>query len=147
MAHEQEDERLDLDKKTVAKTMKEIDFCMMTTVRSNGELNSRPMSNNTNVEWDGDTWFFAFKDSSQVEETQANSHVNLSYSTPEEVLFISLKGRGEIVDDVAKKKELWYDDLERWFPEGPEDESVVLIKVVGERVDYWSKEGDGSLEL
>ena len=121
MAHEQEDERLDLDKKTVAKTMKEIDFCMMTTVRSNGELNSRPMSNNTNVEWDGDTWFFAFKDSSQVEETQGNDRVNLTYSAPEEVLFISLKGRGEIVDDVAKKKELWYDDLERWFPDGPED--------------------------
>ena len=38
-------------------------------------------------------------------------------------------------------------DLERWFPEGPEDESVVLIKVVAEHVDYWSKEGDGSLDL
>ena len=37
--------------------------------------------------------------------------------------------------------------LERWFPEGPEDESVVLIKVVGEHVDFWSKEGDGSLDL
>ena len=120
---------------------------MMTTVESSGQLNSRPMSNNTNVEWDGDTWFFAFTDSSQVLETRANSHVNLTYSAPEEVLFISLKGRGEIVTDVAKKKALWYDDLERWFPDGPEDEAVVLIKVVGEHVGYWSKEGDGSLEL
>jgi len=147
MAQQQQDRPLKLDKKTLAKTMKEIDFCMMTTLQSNGQLNSRPMSNNRNVDWDGDTWFFAFKDSHQVKETHRHSNVNLSYALPQQVLFISLKGRGEIVTDVAKKKELWYDDLERWFPEGPEDESVVLIKVVGEYVDYWSMEGDGSLDL
>lgn len=147
MAQQQEDKPVKLDKKTLAEKMKEIDFCMMTTLHSTGELNSRPMSNNKNVEWDGDTWFFAYKDSSQVKETQSHSNVNLSYAVPKEVLFISLRGRGEIVADVAKKKELWYDDLERWFPDGPEDESVVLIKVVGEYIEYWGKDGDGSLGL
>ena len=144
---QQQDTPVKLDKMMLAKTMQEIDFCMMTTVQGNGQLNSRPMSNNRNVEWDGDTWFFAFKDSSQVKETQRHSNVNLSYAVPKEVLFISVKGRGEIVADVAKKKELWYGDLERWFPNGPEDESVVLIRVVGEYVDYWSKDGDSSLDL
>jgi len=32
------------------------------------------------------------------------------------------------VDDIAKKRELWIDDLERWFENGL-DESIVLIKV------------------
>jgi general stress protein 26 len=147
MAQQLQDKPIKLDKKTLAKTMKKIDFCMLTTLQSNGQLNSRPMSNNRNVDWDGNTWFFAFKDSSQVRETQRHSNVNLSYAVPDQVMFISLKGRGEIVTDVEKKKELWYDDLGRWFPDGPEDESVVLIKVVGEYLEYWGKEGDGSLDL
>src|SRR5690606_33447577 len=99
MAQQQEDKTVKLDKKSLAKTMKEVDFCMMTTLQANGQLNSRPMSNNKNVDWDGDTWFFAFKDSTQVKETQENSNVNLSYAVPKQILFISLKGRGEIVEE------------------------------------------------
>jgi general stress protein 26 len=105
------------------------------------------MSNNRNVEWDGDTWFFAYADSSQAQETAREANVNLAYALPDEILFVAVTGRGEIVKDDAKKRELWYDDLKRWFPEGPDDNKVVLIKVVGKYVHYWSKEGDGELEL
>lgn len=147
MAEQQGDSKVKLNKAKLAETMKQIDFCMMTTVEADGQLHSRPMSNNTNVEWDGETWFFAYQDSSQVQELRANRQVNLAYAVPQEILFISVKGRGEIVEDTAKKQELWYDDLERWFPNGPEDESVVLIKVVGEYASYWSKEGDGEINL
>ncbi len=144
---EQEDEKIKLSKKQLAETMAEIDLCVMTTVGEDGQLYGRPMSNNTNVEWDGDTWFFAYADSSQVQETKREPNLNLAYARPDEILFITLTGRGEIVTDVEKKKELWYDELERWFPNGPEDENVVLIKVNGQRAYYWSKEGDAELEL
>lgn len=146
MAHHDE-QPIKLDKKTLAKTMAEIDICMMTTVESNGQLHSRPMSNNSNVEWDGDSWFFAYEDSSQVQELEQNRQTSLAYVVLDQFIFISVEGRGEIVRDDAKKKELWYDELERWFPNGPEDDNVVLIKVVGEYAYYWGKEGDGQLDL
>jgi general stress protein 26 len=147
MADKGDDRGLTLTKKVLAKQMKQIDFCMMTTVKGNGQLQSRPMSNNRNVEWDGDTWFFAYEDSSQVRQLQQNRQTILNYALPEEVLFIAVTGRGEIVEDVRKKKELWYDELARWFPEGPDDPKLVLIKVNGEYVAVWSKEGDGQLDL
>lgn len=147
MAEQQAEKKLRLSKKMLAEVMRGIDFCMMTTVGAYGRLHSRPMSNNKNVEWDGDTWFFAYADSSQAEETEREPNVNLAYAVPDDILFVSLTGRGEIVKDDAKKKELWYDELTRWFPNGPEDDKVVLIKVTGKHAQYWGKEGDGELEL
>lgn len=147
MAHHNEEKKLRLNKKMLSDVMKDIDICMMTTVGAYGHLHSRPMSNNRNVDWDGDTWFFSYADSSQVKETEKEPNVNLAYAVPDDIVFVSVTGKGEIVRDDAKKKELWYDELERWFPDGPEDNKVVLIKVAARRAYYWSKEGDGELEL
>lgn len=147
MAHHNEEKKLRLNKKMLSDVMKEIDICMMTTVGAYGHLHSRPMSNNRNVEWDGDTWFFSYADSSQVKESEKEPNVNLAYAVPNDIVFVSVTGKGEIVRDDAKKKELWYDELERWFPDGPEDNKVVLIKVAGHKAYYWSKEGDGELDL
>lgn len=147
MAHHNEEKKLRLNKKMLSDVMKEIDICMMTTVGAYGHLHSRPMSNNRNVEWDGDTWFFSYADSSAVKETERDSNVNLAYAVPDDIVFVSVTGKAEIVKDDAKKKELWYDELDRWFPDGPEDNKVVLIKVAGKQATYWSKEGDGELDL
>ena len=144
---QQEERKIKLSKKMLAEVMKDIDICMMTTVGAYGHLHSRPMSNNRNVKWDAETWFFSYIDSSQVQQIQSNANVNLAYAVPDDIIFVSVTGRGEIVKDDAKKKELWYDDLEMWFPNGPEDDKVALIKIDAKLVYYWSKEGDGELQL
>lgn len=150
MAHhhaEKMGKKVDLDKKKLADVMKHVEFCMMTTVAMTGRLHSRPMSNNKDVEWDGDTWFFAQADSSQVQEIARNPNVNLGYARPDKMVFVSLTGEASIVNDLAKKKELWYKALDFWFPNGPEDPAVVLIHVDGQYAYYWSKEGEGELDL
>jgi general stress protein 26 len=147
LAKQQEPKKVSISKKKLADIMKDIDICMMTTVGAYGHLHSRPMSNNRNVTWDGDTWFFSRSDSSQVKEIERDANVNLAYSVPDEILFVSVTGRGEIVKDDQKKKELWYEELERWFPKGPEDSEIVLIRVQGRKAAYWGKDGDAELEL
>jgi general stress protein 26 len=147
MAKQTKEKKVKLSAKMLTKVMKDIDFCMMTTNGARGRLHSRPMSNNRNVDWDGETWFFSYADSGQVKELKKDSSVSLSYAVPEQILFVSLAGKGEIVKDNAKKKELWYDELERWFPEGPEDKKVVLIKVDAKLAHYWGKDGEGELAL
>src|SRR5687768_12955188 len=117
MPHHEEEKKLRLSKKMLAGVMKDIDFCMMTTVGPYGRLQSRPMSNNKKVEWDGDTWFFAYADSTQARDVERDRNVNLAYARPDEILFLSLMGRAEIVKDDQKKKEMWFKDLERWFPD------------------------------
>ena len=46
----------DLEK--LRELVKDIDFCMLTTVDEGGDLHSRPMSSNGDIDEDGDIWFF-----------------------------------------------------------------------------------------
>ncbi len=131
--------------KKVAKLMRELDFCLFTTVTKSGAMNSRPMSNNREVEYDGDVWFFSGADTRKVKEIKQNPNVHLSYIDPNEFMFVSMSGECEIVTDVKKKKELWQKDLERWFENGPEGDDVVLLKVRPSTIAYWSKDGDGEI--
>lgn len=127
--------------------MRDLDFCMFTTSSEDGSLRARPMSNNGEVEFDGDVWFFSGADTRKVQEIEAEPRVQLNYADTEQFRFVSMTGQAEIVHDPKKKKELWQKDLERWFEDGPESEDVVLIKVTPSVVAYWSGEGEGELVL
>ena len=39
--------------------------------------------------------------------------------------------------DPAKAEELWNESLKAWFPDGPHDDGVVLIKVHAGTAEYW----------
>lgn len=133
--------------KQVAEMMKDLDFCMFITHSGGGQLHARPMSNNGEVEFDGDVWFFSSSDTRKVAEIEADSHVHLSYADTEDFRFVSMDGTAEIIRDDKKKKELWLSELERWFPDGPESDDVVLLKVTPRLVSYWSGDGDGEITL
>ena len=131
----------------VAKMMRDLDFCMFTTRTEDGEIHARPMSNNGEVEFDGDVWFFSGSDTRKVAEIEAEPTVQLSYADTQQFRFLSMSGTAEIVRDADKKRELWMEELERWFDEGPESEDIVLIKVTPTVVEYWNGEEQGELVL
>ena len=47
----------------LSKKMKSFDYCFLSTHSENGTVAGRPMSNNGDVEYDGDSWFFVDKSS------------------------------------------------------------------------------------
>ena len=120
-----------------AKLIKEIKFAMMTTFsESDGVLKSRPMTLQQ-IEFDGDLWFFCRESSELVHQIKENPIVNLTFSDPRDSSYISACGRGSIVDDAQKEKELWNPLYKAWFPEGLEDPELCLIMVTVESADYW----------
>ena len=133
--------------KLIAKIMRDLDFCMFTTITTSGHLSARPMSNNRNVEYDGDVWFFSPSDSRLVKELQQNPHTQLSYMDTQQFRFISMSGSTEIVHDINKKRALWGKSMEQWFPDGPDSEDVVLLKVRPSVIAYWTGEGDGEITV
>ena len=62
--------------------MRDLDYCMFTTRAEDGGLRSRPMSNNGEVEFDGDVWFFSAAESRKVAEIEVDPLAELSYSIP-----------------------------------------------------------------
>ena len=122
----------------VAELLKDERFGMFTTTASDGTLTSRPMAMQE-VEFDGDLWFFAARSSRKVTHIDSNSRVNVAVSSAD--TWISLYGRAAVVTDEAKKKELWNAGVAAWFPDGPDDAEIVLIKVTGESAEYWDNPG------
>lgn len=120
--------------------IKAVDICMLTTVDERGELHSRPMSNNREVEFDGDLWFFTYGSSHKADEVGRVPKVCASFADVDAQLYASVSGRAELVRDRARVEELWRPHLKAWFPEGTETPDIALLKVSADRAEYW----DGS---
>src|SRR4026207_949967 len=95
----------DLEK--LREMVKDIDFCMLTTVDENGGLHSRPMSSNGDIDTDGDIWFFTSASSHKVSEIAKLPKVNLSFADPDNQRYVSVSGKAQLVRDPKKIDELW----------------------------------------
>ena len=115
----------------------DIDFCMMTTVDENGDLHSRPMSVNGDIDPDGDLWFFTSASSHKVAEITKLPKVNVSFADPDNQHYVSISGKAQLVRDRNKIDELWRPEFKIWFPEGKDDPQVALLRVNLEKAEYW----------
>jgi general stress protein 26 len=141
-----------MDLKDVAKTLKDIDFVMLNTVTDGGKIAGRPMSNNRDVEYDGDSWFFVDEESRTFADIERQPDVTLSVQGAKGLLgkpplFLSIEGRAEVVRDRAALEEHWISELERWWPDGPETPGLALLKVHATRIHYWDGEAEGEVPV
>lgn len=136
----------------LAKKMKDIDFAMLATHTKGGAIGARPMSNNREVDYDGDAWFFAEDTTLMVSDIAANPKVTLSYHGSSGLLgqrpfFLAVEGEASLVRDKALLGAHWTKGLERWWPDGIDTPGLVLIKVSGTRAHYWDGEDEDEIIL
>jgi general stress protein 26 len=136
----------------LSEKMRDIDFTVLSTRTSGGAIAARPMSNNREVDYDGDAWFFAEESTRMVADIEADPRVGLSYQGTSGFLgmrpfFLAVEGRASLVRDKGLLAEHWTKGLERWWPDGVETPGLLLIRVSGERVHYWDGEDEGELEI
>ena len=125
----------DLEK--LRELVKDIDFCMLTTIDENGDLHSRPMSSNGDIDANGDIWFFTNASSHKVSEIEKLPKVNVSFADPDNQRYLSVSGTAQISRDRAKIDELWRPQFKIWFPEGKDDPEIALLRVNLEKAEYW----------
>ena len=125
------------DLQKIRDMVKDIDFCMLTTVDENGDTHSRPMSSNGDIDPNGDIWFFTAASSHKVSEIAKLPKVNVSFADPDNQHYVSITGKAQLVRDRQKIEELWRPEFKMWFPEGKDDPEVALLKVNLEKAEYW----------
>jgi general stress protein 26 len=113
----------------------EIRFCMYTTLDS-GKIASRPMTT-LDIDGKGDIWFFAGRDTLAGKEANWRENVTLIYADPGKNSYLSVSGQSSVVEDEAKKEELWNVMSKAWFPGGKNDPNLVMIRVSTEEASYW----------
>lgn len=130
----------------LADKIKSVRFAMLTTIDEHQHLISRPMTKQ-DLDGEGNLWFFTSSTTDLSENIAVRPQVNVAFSEPDDHLYVSVSGRAERVLDPAKIKELWNAGAQAWFPNGPDDPQVLLIKVVPHAAEYWNSNGSGMVQL
>lgn len=139
----------------IAEKMRDIDFCTLLTDAGNGAIGGRPMSNNREVDYTGDSWFFTYDDRRMIADIEREASVALAFQGSGGVMglvgkpgiFIHVQGRAELIRDTAQFAEHWDKSLDRWFPDGPTTAGTIMIRVSGTRVRYWDGEDHGEITI
>ncbi|MDO6415880.1 pyridoxamine 5'-phosphate oxidase family protein [Sphingomonas sp. BIUV-7] len=136
----------------LAEKMRDVDFAMLSTHTEGGAIGARPMSNNRDVSWDGDSHYFTTEDSRMVRDIAADPQVGLSFLGKSGLLgmrpfFVAVEGEAALIRDKSAFAAHWTKDLDRWFAQGVDTPGLVLIKVHAARVHYWDGEDEGELRV
>ncbi|MBH8556760.1 pyridoxamine 5'-phosphate oxidase family protein [Hymenobacter negativus] len=132
--------------KAVAAKMAKLDITLLTTHTSRGHLSTRPMSNNGDVEYDGNSYYFTYEGSRTVSDITENPHVSLGFSGPD-WLYVSVVGTATLIRQKATLEKHWLPELKRWFKDGIDTPGIVLIRVQAKRIKFWHGEEEGELTL
>jgi general stress protein 26 len=119
-------------------------LAMLTSVDPDGRLVSMPMATQ-DVEFAGEIWFIAERDSHKVRNIAGNRQVNVAYAGNGS--WVSVSGEAEIVDDTDKLAELWNTFTGAWLEGGPENPNNILIQVHGTSAEYWDTPGSKVVQV
>jgi general stress protein 26 len=136
----------------LAEKMRDIDFCMLSTRTPGGAIASRPMSNNRDVDYDGDSFFFTCDDTETATDIRHDPQVGLSFQGRSGLFgvrpfFAAVEGRAELIRDKSRFEAHWTPALDAWFNQGVDTPGLTMIKVHAERVHYWDGDEAGEVKL
>ena len=131
---------------TLARYMRQMDICMMVTQSKRGQLNSRQMSNNGDVKYNGNSYFFTYEGSQKLKDIEANPQVSLNFEGIKD-LYISVSGKAKLIRNKKQFAEHWVVSLSQWFKNGIDTPGMVLIHVKGNSLQYWQKNKEGKIKL
>lgn len=134
----------------IAEKMKGIDVGILSTHTDGGEIASRPMSNNGDVTYAGESYFFTYEEARCVSDIERDPKVALGYTKPGGFfsgsgVYIAIEGKATLIRDRSAFEKHWTADLDRWFERGIDTPNLVLLKVAARRVTCW--EGGEESEL
>ena len=115
---------------------------MLATHTSYGHIAQRPMSNNGEVEYEGTSYFFTWKDSRMVEDIGRDAKVSLGFQG-QGGLFVAVEGKATVTEHRPTMAPHWTPGLEQWFKEGLETPGLCMIRVEAQRIAYWKEGQEG----
>lgn len=127
-------ENTDLHK--LGELIKDIEVAMLTTRTSDGSLLSRPIQT-LKLDANGELIFFTAAKSHKVEDLTDDSTANLAYADPGEHRYVSVRGRARMDRDDDTIHELWSPAQKIFFPEGPDDPNLMVLRIDVRDAAYW----------
>jgi general stress protein 26 len=130
----------------LGKLIRDIRVALLTTVDLDGHFHARPVQT-LQLEGDHTLWFFTDWSSPKVDEIHRDVRVGLGYADPHQHAYVAISGSSTLLRDPQKAKELWGIEQRAYYPDGPEDRRLALLRVTIERAEYWVAPGPVSYLL
>ena len=96
------------------------------------------------VEDDGTLWFFTDVRSGKADELRADMRISLGYADTAGNRYVAVSGVGTVRRDPRTAEELWQVEQRAYYPDGPRDERLGLLRVEIHRAEYWIAPGRAS---
>lgn len=112
---------------------------MLATIAEDGHLHGRPMAI---IDVDSDAhaiWFMTLLENESCAEIARDPRAMVTLQ--DDKAYVQWSGRANLVDDPAKVAQLFSPALKLWFPDGPGDPEIVLVRVDVEIGEYWDQRG------
>jgi general stress protein 26 len=114
----------------------DIEVAMLSTVRRDGVVRSRPMGTVLDAD-EASIWLFISANGDIAHDIQHTPQLGLTFADPERDRYVSVSGTAELLYDRADITRRWRDEFSKWFPGGPDDPVLVLLRMRVAEVEYW----------
>lgn len=123
----------------LAELIRDVRVAFLTTFPRGGKPHARPMyTQEIEVEdFDGTLWFMADADSLKISELDSNPDVLITYSAPSKNRYVVVTGSARSERNPEKARELWNIHAKAWYPDGPNDPALALLRVQVASGEYW----------
>jgi general stress protein 26 len=128
------------DSEHVWRMAEKIGTCMLVTSSGAG-MRARPMRALPDRDA-GCFWFVTDQRGAKDDEIKIRAEVCLAFADAGSSTYLSMTGHAEILHDVAKARALWSNEAQAWWPKGPADPEVRVLRVFPDNAEYWDTRGN-----
>ena len=128
------------DSATLAELIRQIQVGLLTTLNAQGHFHTRPVQT-LEVEAGETLWFFTDWSTPKVSELESQCQVSVGYADVKNNRFVAVSGSAQLLRDPQRAKQLWSAEQLAYYPDGPEDSRLALLRVRIERAEYWLAPG------
>ena len=128
--------------------IKDTRFGMFVHRHHDGMLHSHPLTTqNKKVDEGATLYFFVPKDGDIARHVASDGSVNVAYANTDADSYVSIAGEASLLEDQAKKEELFTTMAKSWFPKGVTDPNLGLLAVRIVDAEYWDVDDSKMVQL
>jgi general stress protein 26 len=125
-------------KRAFDKLLSKFSFAMLVTRSRRGALRARPMAV-AHRRRDDTLYFVTDGGSAKVAEALGDRQVAVTMQDGS--LFLCLSAVAAVESDTSRIADFWQSAWNVWFPGGPSDPQLVLLKLIPSCAGYWDRRG------
>jgi general stress protein 26 len=117
--------------------LKDLPIAFMVTVQGD-EVVARPIGVvGDHGAFDGSLWFITDRRSRKVQAIESGASTTLLFQNDREGTYMQLTGHATVVEDPARLRALYTPVQRTWFPDGPDDPHITLLRFDATMANYW----------